>query len=248
MTPSNKSLNSGIPYVVGSFGSRNDMATAEASQVLKLCDFAEIRLDLVAAATGRVDIPLWRHLVGVPLIFTARRLAEGGAIDIDAAERMKLLESLLDEAACIDVEVASIRELTPLLETVQSAKIPWIASFHDFQKLPDTQLLEDAAKRALDAGAAAFKVAALLHEPADIMRLVEFQLADHGLPVATMGMGKLAIVSRLLCAQCGSVLNYGYIGNKATVPGQWKSGLLKQTIEDLPPFRVESINATEPVA
>jgi len=229
------------PNVVGSFGSRNDMSTAKACEVQKECDIAEIRLDLLAEATGRVEMPSWRHLVGVPLLFTVRRLEEGGAVFISASDRAKLLESVLGEAACLDIEVASIRELGSLLATINSAGIPWVASFHDFHKLPDTRTLEDAAKRALDAGAGAFKVAARLNETADLPRLADFQLADHGLPTATMGMGQLATVSRLLCAQCGSVLNYGYIGNKATAPGQCESGRLKRVIVDLPPFRLQPI-------
>lgn len=229
------------PNVVGSFGSRSDMSTARASRVHELCDMAEIRLDLLAEATGRVEMPSWRHLVGIPLLFTVRRLEEGGAIAISASERVELLESILDEAACIDIEVASIREMSSLLETVNSSGIPWIASFHDFQKLPDTRTLEDTAKRALDAGAAAFKVAARLNETADLPRLADFQLAEHGLPTATMGMGRLATVSRLLSAQCGSVLNYGYIGSKPTAPGQWEASRLKRAIADLPPFRLQPV-------
>jgi len=231
-------LTNGQPNVVGSFGSRDDMSAAEPAMIHKLCDIAEIRLDLLAEATGRVEVPSWRHLVGIPLMFTARRLEEGGAFSISATERANLLESVLDDAACIDIEVASIRELSQLIETIAASGIPWVASFHDFKKLPESGVLEEAAKRALDAGAGAFKVAARLNQPADIARLAEFQLADHGLPVATMGMGPLATVSRLLCAQCGSVLNYGFIGTKATAPGQWQAGLLKRTIADLAPFRL----------
>ena len=80
--------------------------------------------------------------------------------------------------------------------------------------------------------------AAKLASPADLVRLADFQLADHGIPVATMGMGPLAPVSRLLCAQCGSLLNYGYLGTTATAPGQWDSGLLKTAISRLVPFRL----------
>lgn len=228
------------PNVVGSFGSRNDMSTAKASEVQELCDIAEIRLDLLAESTGRVEMPSWRHLVGIPLLFTVRRLEEGGAIAISATERADLLESVLEEAACLDIEVASIREFGSLVETVNSSGVPWVASFHDFQRLPDLQTLEDGAKRALDAGAAAYKVAARLNDPADLSRLAEFQLSEHGLPTATMGMGSLATVSRLLGAQCGSVLNYGYIGNNPTAPGQWEAGRLKRIIADLPPFHLQA--------
>jgi 3-dehydroquinate dehydratase-1 len=123
-----------------------------------------------------------------------------------------------------------------LVKTLISRSIPWIASFHDFAKLPDDAVLETAAQHAKSAGASGFKLAARLKRPADIARLAEFQLADHGLPVATMGMGPLAPVSRLLCAQCGSVLNYGYLGQTATAPGQWDAALLKQTLARLGRF------------
>jgi 3-dehydroquinate dehydratase len=53
-----------------------------------------------------------------------------------------------------------------------------------------------------------------------------------------MGMGVLAPVSRLLCAQSGSVLNYGFIGQTATAPGQWDSLRLKQSIASLEDFRL----------
>ncbi|RYD38768.1 MAG: type I 3-dehydroquinate dehydratase, partial [Verrucomicrobiaceae bacterium] len=107
----------------------------------------------------------------------------------------------------------------------------------DFEKLPDTAVLAEAAVRAREAGAAAFKAAAKLASPADMARLAEFQLMDHGIPVSTMGMGPLAPVSRLLCAQSGSVLNYGYLGATATAPGQWDSTLLKNAISRLTPLQ-----------
>lgn len=174
----------------------------------------------------------------MPLLFTARRFEEGGALAIGPDARMSLLRGALDQAALIDIEVASIREMGALLEELAERQIPWIASYHDFNKLPATAALEDAARQAKDAGAAVFKAAAQLASPADLARLTDFQLADHGIPVATMGMGPLAPVSRLLCAQSGSLLNYGYLGTTATAPGQWDAALLRQAIARLTPFRL----------
>ena len=228
----------GVPGVVGSFGSSDDLRQADAAAVRDSCDMAEIRLDLlIVDGTAGVEPALWRHLQGLPLLFTARRHDEGGARVLNAAVRMGLLESVLEQAAWIDLEVASIDDMGGLLPTLEAMKIPWIASMHDFEKLPDTVVLESAVRRALDAGAGAFKAAAHLRHPADLARLAEFQLADHGLPVATMGMGPLAAVSQLLCDQCGSVLNYGYLGKTATAPGQWDAALLKKTIARLAPWR-----------
>jgi 3-dehydroquinate dehydratase-1 len=217
---------------VGSFGGPTALNKADAAAVRDACDIAEIRLDLITNPAA-AD---WKHLREIPLLFTARRGDEGGSGDLSAAARIALLEIAMDDAACIDIEVASIPEMDGLLETLRSRGIPWIASFHDFGKLPDTSVIENAARRALDAGATVFKMAAMLHSPADIARLADFQLANHGISVATMGMGPLAPVSRLLCAQCGSVLNYGYLGETPTAPGQWDAAFLKQAIARLAAF------------
>ncbi len=230
-------LTNGQPKIVGSFGSPHDLAKADSSAVRDVCDLAEIRLDLLMAESGAAQPAQWSHLHGLPLLFTARRQDEGGAGALNPAQRMALLESALDHAACIDLEVASIGEMGAFLKTLETRRIPWIASFHDFEKLPDCATLEAAARRAQDAGASVFKAAARLHQTADLARLAEFQLAEHGLRVATMGMGPLAPVSRLLCAQCGSVLNYGYLGATPTAPGQWDAALLKQAIARLTPLR-----------
>jgi 3-dehydroquinate dehydratase-1 len=224
------------PRVVGSFGSLLDLQTTPATRVRESCDLAEIRLDLLGPGDVRNDSPPWSHLSEIPLLFTARREDEGGAGSLSPASRMKLLREALDQAACVDVEVASIREMREILAELAARRIPWVASCHDFNRLPPTADLERAAEQAKAAGAAVFKAAARLATPADLARLAEFQLADHGIPVATMGMGPLAPVSRLLCAQCGSVLNYGYLGATATAPGQWDAALLKTAISRLAAF------------
>ncbi len=229
-------LESGIPRVVGSFGDPGSLRHSRAEAVSSACDIVELRLDVLCAA-GERSAALWQHLREMPLLFTARRHEEGGALALDAAERTALMLPVLDEASLIDLEAASIDEMGPLIEQAAARNLPWIASFHDFERLPETAVLERALDTARQAGAAAFKLAARLDGPAAMARLAEFQLQDHGLPVATMGMGPLAAVSRLLCAQCGSVLNYGYIGATPTAPGQWDARSLKEAIAKLTAFR-----------
>lgn len=216
--------------VVGSFGSLADLSAAEKHALASQCDLIEIRLDILHHEQPTFTSESWSHLRGLPMLFTARRHEEGGAGTLTASERTKLLQLAREDAALIDIEVASINEMASLIGELNACHFPWVASFHDFEKLPDNTTLTQACTRAKAAGAAAFKAAAMLHSPADIARLADFQLADHGLPVSTMGMGPLAPVSRILCAQCGSVLNYGYIGEKPTAPGQWDAASLKAAI------------------
>ena len=51
--------------------------------------------------------------------------------------------------------------------------------------------------------------------------------------MSMMGMGELAPASRLLYAQHGSLLNYGYLGEEPTAPGQWPAILLKEAISNI---------------
>ncbi|WP_367871305.1 type I 3-dehydroquinate dehydratase [Luteolibacter sp. Populi] len=219
-----------IPQVVGSFGNAESLAAASIQQVREACDLIEIRLDLLEAEGILTRTRPWAHLTGVPLLFTARRGDEGGAGNLSPGQRMDLLEQVLGEAALVDVELASATAMAPLLAKLREAGIPWVASWHDFEGRADSfERIPELAAEAAAAGAACFKAALRLHDIQGVARLAELQQAAT-LPLALMGMGPLAPVSRLLCAQHGAVLNYGYLGNVPTAPGQWSASLLKQTI------------------
>jgi 3-dehydroquinate dehydratase-1 len=219
------------PWIVGCPGDAETLRTLDGSRLSEVCDFVEIRLDLPGIERGA-----WTSLKSFPKGFTARSPDEGGARELSAVQRMALLQDVLDEAAWIDLEVASIGAMTPLLEILRDRGLPWIGSFHDFSKLPDDDLLDQAAGRARAAGAAVFKLAAWLQNTEDLARLARFQSRDHGIPVAAMGMGPLGPVSRLLCAQTGSRLIYARLGDTATALGQWDAALLKQILASLEPI------------
>jgi len=219
------------PSVVGSIGDVATLRCMNVATAADACDLVELRLDLFGGGICNRD---WTHLRGLPLLMTARREDEGGAKGVPDAWRFACLEMALEDAAIIDIEVASIPAARNLLCKSSDLGVPWVASFHDFTHTPDKDLLRENLAKARDAGATAFKAAAMIRCPGDIARLAEFQLQDHGIPVATMGMGPMAAVSRLLCAQCGSALNYGYLGATRTAPGQWSAAEMKSAIASLP--------------
>ena len=223
----------GSPLTVGSFGDAATLRTALPGPLCGACDLVEIRLDLLVAEGFEPNRRLWSHLEDIPLLFTARRREEGGALASTADERRAWLETCLGDAAAIDLEVASLAEMAGTVEILAARDIPLVASFHNFNELPAISELAGHLETARAAGASVFKAAAKLHSPADLAALAAFQQADHGLPKALMGMGPLAPVSRLLCAQYGSVLNYGYLGQTPTAPGQWSAARLKDAIAAL---------------
>jgi len=75
-------------------------------------------------------------------------------------------------------------------------------------------------------GADAFKVATTVNQPQELARLLDF-LTPGKPALAVMGMGLLGQHSRILLGRCGSVLNYGYLGSKVQIPGQWPAIELK---------------------
>ncbi len=196
-------------------------------QALAACDLLEIRLDLLENPETRP----WADLTGIPMLFTARRGDEGGKGDLSAARRSELLEVVLEEAALVDVELESAGEMAGLLEKAAVKGVPWVASWHDFEGRADSfGKIPAMAERAAVAGAACFKAAVRLHGMEDLAKLAGLLTETHRLPLSLMGMGPLAPVSRLLCAQYGSVLNYGFIGDAPTAPGQWSAALLKEAL------------------
>lgn len=214
------------PLVVGSFGNSGELHAANASNITESCDLVEIRIDLL-------DDPApasWAHLTSLPLLFTCRRKSEGGRGALGSQARAALLEAALPDAALIDIEVASIPEMPSLIAQLNSAEIPWIASAHDFSRAPSIDILEAGKLAAFDHGAAAFKAAVELGWEIGQLAPLGLFLKESEYPISLMGMGPLAPVSRVLFAQLGSVLNYGYLGSVPTAPGQWSASQLKQAI------------------
>lgn len=225
-------LQSGVPLVVGSFGDSTSLSSAPADLVRKSCDLVEIRLDLLHSESGSSETRPWNRFEGMPLLFTARRASEGGSGDQTAEARMAMIRSVIEDASLVDIEVASISEMQLLIDDLKKSGIPWIGSFHDFTKAPSTDVLSAKCMAARNAGAAGFKAAVELGwEMAQLAPLAHFIQKSADYPVSLMGMGPLAPVSRVLFGQIGSVLNYGYLGETPTAPGQWSARQLKEAIE-----------------
>jgi 3-dehydroquinate dehydratase I len=192
-------------------------------------DYFEIRVDSFA---GREEEVL-RQLPGLklPLIVTVRHPLEGGAQSLSSAKRRECYKKFLPHATLVDIELRSVKSLVDVIANVQEKKKGIILSYHNFHRTPSLKQLRDLAGAARKAGADVFKVAVAVSTPGDVATLLAFQQSQN-MPLSLMGMGKYGKISRLLFAQAGSVLNYGFLG-KAQVSGQWPAVLLKKRIAEL---------------
>ena len=183
-------------------------------------DYLEWRADFLGT-----KIPKSR----LPWVITARHPAEGGMNALSAEARRSALLTLLPYAAVVDIEVRSLSGMKAIVASTHATGAKVVASFHDFKKTPTTSRLKDIIHRASDAGADAVKIATFTRSASDVARLLDLW-ATSPLPLALMGMGPLGMASRLLFANCGSILNYGWL-HSPNVPGQWSAVELKSLIQ-----------------
>lgn len=224
-------LHSSQPLVVGAVSSAATLeALASDPTLAEGCDLLELRLDSIDLAPDE-SRPLAQKL-RLPLLITARHPEEGGQYNLDATERATLLDAHLDLAALMDVELRSAMDLDKVISKAKARHVGVIGSFHDFNATPGDDVLRGAADFALQFKLDAVKVATTLQQPEDLARLIQLVAAEKRLPVAAMGMGNLGRASRLVLAKCGSLLNYGYVG-ESNAPGQWAASELKKLLNAL---------------
>lgn len=193
-------------------------------------DYLEIRVDNFAAASA----PLLKVLprLHVPLLVTVRHPAEGGANALTFAQRRALYLQFLPFASLLDLELRSCGKLADIIAAARLAGVTVIASSHAFHSMPSAAALQQAIRRAHAAGADVCKIAALVETPAALARLLALFGKKQPLPLSVMGMGRFGKISRLLFAQAGSVLNYGYL-DRPNASGQWEATVLKKRLAEL---------------
>lgn len=223
------------PLVVGSVVSLNQLACLQPIELPQHCDLLEIRLDGMVGHGDALMMELDRF-TEFPLLFTARAADEGGVCDLNTQERGEMLLTVAERASWIDVELAAYSAMEDVIHEIRSHEVGLILSYHNFEQTPAEYVLQRTVD--LSEEADIVKLALMHHKVDDFARCVRLlESNDH--PMSLMGMGELGAVSRLLYAQHQSLLNYGYLGDTPTAPGQWPAKMLKEAISALAPI-VES--------
>jgi 3-dehydroquinate dehydratase I len=193
-------------------------------------DLVEVRLDCLEGRGSGLRDALAK--IKLPLILTARHPREGGAGRLGDAGRAALLEAHLPSAAFVDVEIRSAARFRILLASAKRNGVGTILSFHDFKRTPPAARLRLKLREALRHGADIAKIAVTLRDVRDLSALMSFQAGCGKL--ATMGMGPLGKVSRLVLPLAGSRLVYGYL-DRPQVDGQWPAEELAVRLAEVAP-------------
>lgn len=215
------------PLVVGSVSTAEAWNAVCAADTLP-CDVVELRADGLPAETDWAALAQMRCCRSV--LVTVRHESEGGLRPMSATERVGIARALLPLASALDWEIARLDEAAGLLTAARAAGVVTIASAHDFEQTPSLDSLLEKEQRARILGADVAKFAFRLHSAEDMMVGVELLRRATG-TTTVMGMGPLGAVSRLLYAQHGACLVYGYLGDTPTAPGQWSAALCRQSLD-----------------
>ncbi|MBU3665686.1 MAG: type I 3-dehydroquinate dehydratase [Chthoniobacterales bacterium] len=219
------------PLVVATVHTPRGLRQA-ARSVPKGIDLVEIRLDCLARHSEIVSE--FGPLIRCPLLFTARHPREGGASGVPAGHRRFVLEQFLPLASAVDVELRSVPDMRDTTSAVRRAGKTLVLSFHDFGRTPPLADLRAKVASARRAGADVVKIASTLRSARDLATLLLLQTSHPQIGLATMGMGPLGRVSRLVLAAAGSHLNYGYL-DRAQVEGQWEAPVLAARLGEVLP-------------
>lgn len=205
-------------------------------------DLVEWRVDLFNQVT---DIPLVIKVLeeirckleNIPIIFTFRTVNEGGNTPLDHSTYKTLYQAVIEtnDIDLIDIELSlpsSIRD--ELIDHAKQNKIAVILSNHDFQKTPSKQEIINRLTFAQEKGANIAKIAVMPKTPADVLVLLDatyIMKEKHAqIPIITMAMGDLGILSRMTGEIFGSSVTFASI-TEASAPGQMNIKELKEMLD-----------------
>ena len=163
--------------------------------------------------------------IGLEIIGTNRWELEGGRFEGDEEDRIDILISCLDLLDYVDIELGcQMRDY--VIKGAWKHGVSVIVSYHNFEITPDKDELSDIVERMKTCGADIGKIATMVNDLRDCLRLFEL-LLDSSMKLSVIGMGELGKHTRIIAPIYGSVLNYGSVG-EAVAPGQMRVGEMRK--------------------
>jgi 3-dehydroquinate dehydratase I len=222
-------------------GASDEALVAQATELSKHeLDIVEWRVDfyddvLVTENVLEVGARIVEVLGGKPVIFTFRTQAEGGQKAIApegyAALNIALVNSGLVDAVDVELNVDHVAG-DAIIEASHAAGVAVIISNHEFHSTPKKDELISRLRAMQQRGADIPKIAVMPKSASDVLALLGATCAMHSeyaeVPLLTMSMGGLGVVTRLAGEVFGSCATFGMVGT-ASAPGQIP-------VEDLQPI------------
>jgi 3-dehydroquinate dehydratase I len=167
-----------------------------------------------------------KKTAGIPLLFTRRSMREGGErIGLSEEQVVTLYRAICASrhADLIDFEMGNDPgHVRYVREIAKAHGIELILSFHDFERTPGADRLNQRFAQAQRLGADVAKVAVMPRSMEDVLTLLTATLHASrtlDIPVVSMSMGDLGSMTRLCGCAFGSAMTFA-AGQGSSAPGQ----------------------------
>lgn len=238
------SIGAGLPKIcVPVLGRRETEILASAQAALSgRPDLVEWRVDWFEGVEDplRLDLilrQLRELLCDTPLLATFRSLREGGEKELPPENYVDILCQVINSgcADLADVELSAGAELVRQIVTRAHARgVAVVGSSHDFQRTPGEAELLRRLEEMAALGCDIAKIAVMPQAPEDVLTLLfataQMRRRHPELPIITMSMGQLGLISRLCGEVFGSAVTFGSAG-QASAPGQIDALELRGVLE-----------------
>lgn len=175
----------------------------------------------------------------VPVLVTIRSDREGGkAIPLSEGEKVALLGEMSKRTQIdlIDFEVLNHPEhVQTIRRRTSEHNKQLVLSYHNFELTPSNTEMMERMRLAESYSADITKIAVMPETKDDVLRLLEWTgQADKALhiPVASMSMGQIGSLSRIMGWAYGSIITFG-VGKQSSAPGQIPIEKLKGLINQM---------------
>ncbi len=216
-----------VPIIGSTFDDIESNARAAESSIAELvewrCDYFSEVLD--ETAVNDVLRMLKKTVGNKVILCTCRTANEGGEIQITEDEYIKMYSNIIESGLVniIDVELLmGASAAQQLIAASHKNNVKVIMSNHDFSKTPDNDVIIERITKMENLGSDIAKMAAMPQNESDVIRLMSTTriLKDRiNIPIVTMSMGKLGVISRMAGEVFGSDITFASV-TSASAPGQ----------------------------
>lgn len=172
------------------------------------------------------------------MLFTFRTRHQGGQGQLEE-KKILYLNQLAAKSGAVDLVDLEFFEATrpeKEIRKLQRLGVRVIASHHDFDATPDDRILHMLMDQMQQGGADVAKLAVMPHHTDDVIRLLKLtndtKQKYPTLPVVTMSMGALGVISRISGEAIGSCITFGADG-AVSAPGQMQMDTLAEILDAL---------------
>lgn len=235
-------IGAGIPKIcIPIVGKTKEEIFASANRAKEaFCDVAEWRADWFDEVFDFAEVEMVLQklrviLAEIPLLVTFRTKNEGGEKAISPEDYIIFNQNVIKTgyADLVDAEIFFADDvLKKIVSKAHSVGVKVIASNHDFSKTPQKEELVRRLKDMEEWGADIAKIAVMPEYKKDLLTLLaatECAAEEMQIPVVTMSMGEIGLLSRLSGEIFGSALTFGTAG-AASAPGQMDAVELRKIL------------------